>query len=264
MDDGTGRPTIHRRRHWGGEPDLESVDDAPAPLTAAEARADARRILWRDSATILIGIVLALLVVQLLQPSSTGGPSGSASPLPSSVVIGASQDAASLPPVGATLGPIVDPSLDIDAEPTFLPPITLPPTGTQKPDPTPARTPRVTPLPTSTGAPSAPPTVAPSPEPPAPTAPPATDSPPPTQPPPSVAVVCSVTAPLTVTCGATTSSIEPGSQSWSMGGSGTLLAGGNGTDSITWLYVDPGQHTVTFSAIGLDGSSASDTDEVTV
>jgi PKD repeat protein len=80
-----------------------------------------------------------------------------------------------------------------------------------------------------------------------------------------VHVSCDVTAPLTVTCTSTTSDIQPGSQVWTMGDPGTVVDGGDGTGSITFLYDSPGGHHITLTVTGLDGSTtASDSADVTV
>jgi hypothetical protein len=70
-----------------------------------------------------------------------------------------------------------------------------------------------------------------------------------------------------VTCSGSSANIQAGSQVWAMGGAGSELSGGNGTNSITWSYSIelPDTYTVTFSVTGLDGTTqASDTTNVTV
>lgn len=182
-----------RNQHWGVEPDPEleaQLDDATSVYEAVNRK----RILWRDSAIILIGVVIALLVAQFLLPRTTGTVSGEPSDYESGMVIGSYGAPRTLAP-GETFGPILDPSLGIDATPTPIPAITLGPT--RKPDPaaTPAPTPRITlaPPPTAKITPKPtktprPPTVTPPPTSiPEPTAPPTpTDPPtdPPTEPPP--------------------------------------------------------------------------------
>jgi hypothetical protein len=91
-----------------------------------EALGHRRRQLWRDSATLLIGAVVALLAFQVLVPRGAGVPLSSPLDLPSGVAIGSVGPPATLRP-DPTFGPIVDPSLGIDATPTPIPVITLPP-----------------------------------------------------------------------------------------------------------------------------------------
>lgn len=191
MDYEPRRLTPRRRKHWGVEPDPEleaQLEDATGVYEAVHRK----RILWRDSAIILIGVVIALLVAQFLLPRTTGTVSGEPSDYASGMVIGSYGAPRTLAP-GETFGPILDPSLGIDATPTPIPAITLGPT--RKPDPaaTPAPTPRLTPAPTPKLTPKPtktprPPTITPPPTSiPEPTAPPTpTDPPtdPPTEPPP--------------------------------------------------------------------------------
>jgi len=119
-----------------------SPDAPPDPARYSTTR---RRVLWRDSATILIGVVLALLAVRYVLPaapaSSLESPSphdtglvAAGSPIPSQPAIDTS-----LP----TIGNVVPSGLHLDATPTLIPVITLPP-----PTPTPA--PTATPGPTAT------------------------------------------------------------------------------------------------------------------
>ena len=122
----------------------EGVGDTPTsrvvtPRTGLRGRADddRRRQLWRDSATILIVVVLALLAGQVFIPQQTAGPAGSATPLPSTVAIGSLPPPVSLPP-GATFGPILNPSLGVDATPTPIPVITMGPTPSPSPSPSPS------------------------------------------------------------------------------------------------------------------------------
>lgn len=176
--------TPHRRRHWSVEPAAQPETPRPDLLTPEESRLEAKRLLWRDSAIILVGIVLALLVAQFLPglaPGFVADQSASAS--------GADADGTRAPgssaPNGATLGPVVDPSLGIDGSQPPLPPITLPPTGTFEPAQTVAPTPRPTKRPAATiGPPTPAPTPRPTPTPevtPEPTEPPPTAPPPPTE-----------------------------------------------------------------------------------
>ena len=179
--------TPHRRRHW-------SVEPAPPPeapradvLSPEETRVEAKRLLWRDSAIILVGIVLALLVAQFLPGLAPGLAADQSALAPGAGAGGTHVPGDSAPP-DATLGPVVDPSLGIDGAPPPNPPITppptLPPTGSFEPVDPDNPTPKPTKRPTAT---IGPPTPAPTPEPtpeatpevtPAPTDPPATDPPP--------------------------------------------------------------------------------------
>jgi hypothetical protein len=134
-----------------------AVDGAVAPTTVVRSAGvtpalDPRRILWRDSATILVFVVLALLGLQAFAPPIVDAPTDT--PLPSGVTGGSQQPGFSLPP-GVTFGPIIDPSLGIDATPTPIPVITL------GPSPSPRPTPRPTPKATQKGTPKPPPTAPP-------------------------------------------------------------------------------------------------------
>jgi hypothetical protein len=274
---------LARRLHWEAEsergrlePGADAVVEDDPELTAAwvtprldpatpsferrdierreEAALERRRQLWRDSATILSAIVVALLVFQLLGGLSAALPG--ASPSPSSAGPGTESEGIGPSAPGQSHAPIVDPSLGIDATPT-IPVRTLPPTGTHAPTLPPAVTPRPTtrPAPTPTRpVPTPTPTPTPTPEP--------TPTPIPS---PTVHVSCDVTAPLTVTCAGTTSDIQNNSEVWTMGDPGTVVLGGDGTGSITFVYDTAGTHHVTLTVTGLDGSStASDSTDVTV
>ena len=201
---------LARRLHWeaegereGLEPGADAVVEDDPELTAAwvaprldpakpsferrdlerrEAAAlERRRQLWRDSATILSAVIVALLGFQLL--GGLSGPLPSASPSPSPRVPGTESQAAepSLAP-GQTFVPIVDPGLRFDATPTPIAARTLPPTGTHvptlPPGPTPHPTTRPAPTPTTRPLPTPPPTPTPTPTPTPP--PPPTPTPTPT------------------------------------------------------------------------------------
>jgi hypothetical protein len=175
---------LARRLHWDAETDGATEDDrgldtGPGRVTPGNARPsferrdlarreelalDRRRQLWRDSAAILSAVVLALLAFDLLSSFSTGLLGPSPSPMPSDLAGGSQGTGASLGP-GQTFVPIVDPNLAIDATPTPIPVITLPPTGTHAPSLPPRATPRPTTRPIKTPPPSAPPTPAPTPAP---------------------------------------------------------------------------------------------------
>ena len=178
MASDNSRLTPHRRKHWSVEPPQLDVPLGDV-LSPEETRVEAKRLLWRDSAIILIGIVLALLVAQVLpglapgfvadQTASASGPGAGGTVAPG----------VSTAP-GATVGPVVDPSLGIDATQPPVAPITLPPTGTFEPIQTDNPTTRPTKKPSST---IAPPTPAPTLEPPTPAPPTAVPTPPTTEPP---------------------------------------------------------------------------------
>ena len=145
-------PEVGRRGRvlWDGEPPVEL--EATHQVTTLRGRGfdddvDPRFQLGRDSAIILIGLILAVLVAQTFLPSANGVPSGSASPFPSEVAIGSLPPRASLAP-GETLGAIIGPSLDIDATPTPIPAITSGPTPPPRSTPTPRTTPTLRPTPT--------------------------------------------------------------------------------------------------------------------
>jgi outer membrane biosynthesis protein TonB len=121
--------------------------DTVRVVAIAQQRAERRRLLWRDSATILIGVVIALLIGQMLFPQGIASPGASASELPSGVAIGTFGPPITLPP-GITIGPIIDPSLAIDASPTPIPVITMGPTPTPEPSPSPSIKPSATIKPT--------------------------------------------------------------------------------------------------------------------
>jgi hypothetical protein len=190
--------TPHRRKHWSVEPAAqpEAPRGAVRPpkelLSPEETRVEAKRLLWRDSAIILVGIVLALLAAEFLPGLAPGLVADQSAPA-SDAGGGPTLEPEGSTPLGPTLGPVVDPSLAIDATQPPIPPPTLPPTGSFDPadpgDPTPrpTRKPRATPAP-ATPAPTAEPTPEVTPdvtEPPPPTEPPPTEPPPteePTQP----------------------------------------------------------------------------------
>jgi len=182
MDHEPRRLTRRRNEHWGVEPDPE-LEDQLEDVTGAYEVVNRRRILWRDSAFILIGVVVALLLAQFLLPRDGATGSDDPTEIPTGAVLGLTSAPRTLAP-GETfgpIGPILDPSLGIGATPTPIPVITLGPT--QRPTPTPSTAPGATPTPTPRITPK--PTTAPPP----PTAP-ATPAPtpPPTEPPPPTEV----------------------------------------------------------------------------
>jgi hypothetical protein len=174
---------LARRLHWDGEvgagtgrdPQLDVARGAPTPVSErpsferrdldrrAAAALDRRKQLWRDSAAILSAVVVSLLAFRLLGSFSTSLVEASPSPTPSDLAAGSQGSEASLGP-GQTLAPIIDPSLGIDATPTPIPPVTLPPTGTHRPTLPPGATPRPTTKPIRTPPPTLPPTPPATPE----------------------------------------------------------------------------------------------------
>jgi hypothetical protein len=55
-----------------------------------------------------------------------------------------------------------------------------------------------------------------------------------------------------------------GSEAWAMGGDGSVVTGGDGSDSITYLYAAEGTYHVVVTITGLDGSTTSDATDITV
>lgn len=134
------------------------------PARIRTAPSNRRAILWRDSATILVFVIVALLAARfLLGGGNNGIATASPTPPPSGIeVTQAPIDSGFLFTPVPTLGDVVDPSSRINATPTPIPVITLPP-ATPRPKPTPTLAPGATPKPTPK------PTTAPTP---GPTAPP--------------------------------------------------------------------------------------------
>lgn len=204
-----------------------------------------RRVLWRDSATILVVVVAMLLAVQLFGPRKSAVVEGSPTPIPSGSPTSSFEPLGS-PAPGETLGPIVDPSLGIDATPPGPTPRPTP-EPTLRPGTTPRPTPRPTPTPTRTPRPPA--TLNPATPTPAPT-------PTPEPPPPNAVLECNVPLlSMTVTCMSSSTNIENNSEAWSMGGAGTLDSGGSGSASVVWTYDLPGVYTVRLTVTGTDGTT---------
>lgn len=201
---------------------------------------DRRRQLWRDSATILIGVVIALLAAQTFFPSTTSVPGSSSSELPTQVAVVSFAPPISLAP-GATLGPIL-PSIDIDASPTPIPVITMaPPTPTPEPtvsggpsgSPGPSPRPSRTPAPTASGKPVATP---------APTVPPPTA--------PIAKFTCAQDgATLTINC-TDQSTGTVSSRLWAFGEGATATG-----DAPSHTYAAPGIYEVTLTVEGPGGTS---------
>jgi hypothetical protein len=209
---------------------------ATRPERARYVGATRRRVLWRDSAIILIGVVLALLAVRFLLPSGASTANGSPSPDDTSIIAAASPTSTALflTPI-PTIGQIVNPSLHLRATPTPIPVITLPPpTPTPRPTPTlaPGATPKTTLKPGSTPKPTATPK-------PTPTATPA---------PVFADFSCSpakgsFTAPVTVTC--TDKSSGATSWTWTFG-DGAIVT----TQNASHTYTTAGSFQITLTVTG--------------
>jgi PKD repeat protein len=195
-------------------------------------------VLWRDSATILIGIVLALLVVRFLLPSGPATAIGSPSPEDTGLVAVAS---ATLPPTpgdtpAPTLGNVVPPSLHLEATPTPIPVITLPP-ATPRPQPTPTLQPGQTPGPTAS--------------------PKSTLRPTPTPPPVVVSFHCDQSG-LTLTChDLSLYETQPTKRLWTFVQSGYSTATSR-TNPAAHTFAAPGDVTVTLTVYGYNGSTSHD------
>jgi PKD domain len=197
-----------------------------------------RVVLWRDSATILIFVILALLAARFLLPGNTGIAAATETPGTSAILVGSLPAETGLsfsaPP---TLGNVVNPSLGLDATPTPVPIITLPP-PTPTAVPTPTLAPGATPKPSRTPTPS---------HTPAPThTPPATPAPPLA----GFANPCPTTNPTTVGTTVTFTNQSSGaidSYSWTFGDGGTSMIASpdysysaSGTWKVTLLVSGPG------------------------
>jgi hypothetical protein len=131
--------------------------------------ANRRVVLWRDSATILIFVVVALLAARFLLPSDAGTANATESATETPVVIGSVPVATGIQFSAAPTinGGVVPSGLHVDATPTPIPVITEAPTPVPTPTakPTPTLKPGQTPVPTTgpkpshTPTPTAPPTV---------------------------------------------------------------------------------------------------------
>ena len=225
----------------------------PALETVRRTRLSAderRRQLWRDSATILIGVVIALLVGQTLIPAETAAPGPSDTPLPSTVAIGSAAPRVSLPP-GVTFGPIINPSLGVDASPTPIPVITMGPTPSPTPSPSPSIKPSAKPTSKPTPKPTPRPTRTPTPT--SSTPPP---TPAPTAPPPD-ASFSTVIVDLKVQFNNTST----GATAWHWEfGNGAI----SNAREPTYTYPAAGTYSVTLTVSGPGGPDSSVTRDVTV
>jgi PKD domain len=196
-----------------------------------------RRVLWRDSAIILIGVVLALLAVRFLLPSGSPTADGSPSPDPSSIIAAASPTptALLLTPI-PTIGQIVNPSLNLRATPTPIPVITLPP-ATPRPTLAPGATPRPTLAPGAT---------------PTPTSRATTPRPKPTPVPAPVAVINCTPSGLSVSCTGASSQYAS-TYTWSFGDGSAPISGTSKT--ANHVYAQAGTYTVTLTVSNTTGSN---------
>lgn len=163
----TSRPSIEAAG-WSPVAERLVID---RPRRGRAGSSDRRRLLLVDSATVVGGIALAFLAFQLLG-SPFGGSVAVQSPTSGPSESPAGTGGGAPPPITPaapeTIGPIVDPSLALDATPTPVPVITLVPTRqTPRPGVTPKPTPKPTPkaTPAQTVSPSAQPTLEPTLEP---------------------------------------------------------------------------------------------------
>jgi hypothetical protein len=214
-----------------------AVTAATEPVAYATTR---RRVLWRDSATILIGVVVALLVVRFLLPSGPATAEASPSPEDTGLVAIASSTLAPTPTdtTLVTFGNVVPPSLHLDATPTPIPVITLPP-PTPRPQPTPTLKPGQTPGPTATPGPKA------------------TPKPTPTPPPVVVSFHCDQSG-LALTChDLSLYETQPSKRLWTFVQSGypTVTSRAN---PAAHTFAAPGDVTVTLTVYGYNGSTSHD------
>jgi hypothetical protein len=197
------------------------------------APSNRRATLWRDSATILVGVVLALLAARFLLPGDAGvAVVSSPTPPPSEVAVGSIPvDTGFAFTAIPTFVQVVPTGLHIDATPTPIPVITLPP-------PTP------TPRPSATVGPSPKPTVKPTPKPStAPTAPPA---------PPVASFNCVPSPGYVLTC--TDASINATGWVWHWGDGTT--SGVQNPAPHTYTASDPNPIQVTLDVTGPGGSDS--------
>jgi PKD repeat protein len=199
------------------------------PTRIRTAPSNRRAILWRDSATILIFVVVALLAARFLLPGQNGLANGSPTPQSSGIAIGSGplDTGFNFTPI-PTVGPPVDASNGINATPTPVPVITL---GPPTPRPTATHKPVVTPKP---------------PTPPPPTAPPPT---------PPITPVAAFSCAATATAheeSFTDSSTNAVSWSWDFGDSGTSTV-----QNPTHLYSGTGPYTVTLTVMSVSALSSS-------
>jgi hypothetical protein len=204
--------------------------------------ADRRRILWRDSATILIGVVLALLGARFLIPSGPATAVGSpTAPADTGLVAVASPTDAptgssSTPAPSATpipTGVVVPTGLHLDATPTPIPVITLPP-ATPRPSPSASLKPGQTPAPS--------------------TKPGASPTPKPIQGAPVVSVTCTVTGSTADCTSAGSTNLAGATYLWDFLGDGSAPVPGGATASHP--YTAPGQYVVTLTITNSTGTNS--------
>jgi hypothetical protein len=134
---GGGRLNRHERGPYSGLSDDEVARrlEGGAAIEVAPVRRrrlDARRQIARDTATILSGAILAILVFRVA-PGMLGGPGASPTPAETEIVTGSDEPVGTdvaigtLPPP-ATIGPVVNPSANREATPPPIVVQTLGPT----------------------------------------------------------------------------------------------------------------------------------------
>jgi hypothetical protein len=215
------------------------------PEQGRYAGADRRRVLWRDSATILIGVVLALLAARFLIPAGPSTALGSPSPADTGLVAAASPtdtptDSPSPAPSATPIptGVVVPTGLHLDATPTPIPVITLPP-PTPRPSTTPSLAPGQSPKPSTK--PSTKPGTTPA----------------PTQGAPVVSVTCTVAAlSFTADCTSAGSSNVAGATYFWEFGDGATQSGGV---TASHTYTQAGTYVVMLT---IKNSTGSNSDQV--
>ena len=232
-------------------PDLQPAETVRV-VADAERRAERRRLLWRDSATILIGVVIALLVGQMIFPQNVGTPIQTSGEIPSGINIGSTGRSFSLPP-GVTFGPIIDPSLAIDATGTPIPVITMGPTPTPGPSASPSVKPSGSPKPSGSIKPTPKPSKTPGSSGPAPTPTPTPEpTPEPTPAPPVAHFSWDPASPVVLQdVQFTNTSTGDSSWDWDFGDGGSSTA-----QNPSHAYALPGDYTVKLTVTGAGGSDS--------
>lgn len=193
-------------------------------------RTTTREDLARDTGIILAGAILALLAAQALGGVTPSAATASATPPDdTAVAVGSIPSLPTLPGL-ETIGPIVNPSVQIEATPTPVPFITMGPSPSESPSPSPSPTKKPSPKPSKTPTPI-----------------------------PVAVLSCSVTDVLTVRCDGT-GSINAAAWDWDWGDSSA-----HGSGSIAQhVYATGGQYTIKLTVTGPGGGTNSDTQLVDV